>query len=316
MKQTLKRYLLIYLCAVLGIVTVIGLSFLLGDIANRLKPDNQILLEGENETDEDGEALIKIYAWENVWDDELTLQTVQLAEMKSGEAIRVGAPMEAENITGSDDVAYKGYKSVYRYYGAGDDSDRVNQLNIRAYFVIEADGEIELVYSSATISGNYRLRAGAPERGYLTLSELSYSELPRGRYSLMVGVDARYHEVDKASADQEDFSKRHIITGCGGSVHSRSYTEALPDVYANITAPDYRRISRNVFESALLISVYDRTKPEKLLAQAELRFVNYTAWQYNGENVPELLAGLGLDTPDSYGYSEAVLYDYWQAEEW
>lgn len=89
MKQTLKRYLLIYLCAVLRIVTVIGLSFLLGDIANRLKPDDQILLKGENETDEDGEALIKIYAWENVWDDELTLQTVRLAEMKPGEAIRV-----------------------------------------------------------------------------------------------------------------------------------------------------------------------------------------------------------------------------------
>ncbi|MCI8387858.1 MAG: hypothetical protein HFE63_05265 [Clostridiales bacterium] len=63
--------------------------------------------------------------------------------------------------------------------------------------------------------------------------------------------------------------------------------------------------------------MYDQTYPDRLIAQAEIRFVNCTQWiNYDGFYLTaEELEELGINTIDSYGYTKAILYDYWQTDE-
>ena len=83
----------------------------------------------------------------------------------------------------------------------------------------------------------------------------------------------------------------------------------------------FANASRSVTESAVVFYAYDKTDPDKLLARAEIRVTVYGAWNFSGIDVSSIDYGLtlhrlGINTPENYGYTEAVLYDYWQTEEW
>ena len=155
MKHRLINNLLIYLACVGGIALAIGISFLLGDIANRLKPDNQILLEGE-EADADAEHILKICAWEKIpnevnqkkiedilevedWtggylqnenvEGVLPVESYVITEMRRGEPVKVGSLSKASPAAVLD--------------GSGIQFVRYSCLSGGSVFIAEADAELE-----------------------------------------------------------------------------------------------------------------------------------------------------------------------------
>ncbi|MCI8387860.1 MAG: hypothetical protein HFE63_05275 [Clostridiales bacterium] len=316
MKPLLKKYLLIYLSAIFGIALVITATFAVCDLADQMKPGDQILFAmPEDEVNEYDEYLLKIYAWENVWNSDQTEQYTRLTEMKKGEVIRVGPKIKKGE--------FNEYNRYDEYFGDyGNITYMVTSVGKFAFFVAEAEGMIEAVVTNENAHGNLRILYGVPEDNYLVLPKMDYHGDPvaRGSHKLMFGVDSHHYgnTLHDISID-EVFTSSHVLKACKDDTHSRTYSQSIFDVLDMPYLAEYSGIHRYIFESAVLVSVYDPARPGHILAQAEICFVNYTDWtrDEHGYGVyPELLEELGINTLDNYSYTEAVLYDYWQVDEW
>ena len=329
MKQRLKKNLLIYLACVCGLVLVIGISFLLGEIASRLKPDDQLLLEGE-EADADANHILKICAWEKIpnevnqkkiedilevedWaggylqnenvEGVLPVESYVITEMRRGEPVKVGSLSKASPAAVLD--------------GSGIQFVRYSCLSGGSVFIAEADAELG---ADCTLR-NSGSAWGKPVANRLDMPALTecFNDDMRLQYELMFN----YHPP-KADLDSSALNKRRIDRPADGSkgdyLHYYSYTQRLGSVYPTVGGA-FVNASRSVTESAVVFYAYDQTNPDKLLARAEIRVTVYGAWNFSGTDVSSIDYGLtlhrlGINTPENYGYTEAVLYDYWQTEEW
>ena len=299
MKQRLIKNLLIYLACVCGFALAIGIFFLLGEIASRLKPDNQLLLEGE---EAEPERILSVYVWNCVWDDDCTEQHLKLTELKPGEPVRVGRLKSA--VSEGISVNYTGYSA-----------NEINSfISDCAVLVAECRAELEAEFSAG------EMRYGQPDSSYLKKTVTEYSDLPRGRYAVMLLPSLRTRQI---GGDYIAQSNSYHPYELNSDMHNDEYIQTLREVYPEIQGNDGDHF-RYVDERTLIISAYDLSDPDRLIAQAEIRLNTYTAWyssiSWSRERELRIITGIlehyGINNPDGYGYSEAVLYDYWQTEEW
>ena len=108
-----------------------------------------------------------------------------------------------------------------------------------------------------------------------------------------------------------------------GELYYRSFAQTLAEAWPERSLPhEYRKIPRFGETVTLLISAMDDADPEKVVAQAEIRLTKYQLWElvpspnpfWDGETYRNILVGLDLNHPDNYGYTEAVLVNYWQLD--
>ena len=119
-----NKYLLIYFGCVAGLAAVIGISFLLGELASRLKVEKQQLIEANEEAAPESGHILRIFVWETAPDKEALkniektiayynenhretaydglrydafssseYETYRLTELKADESIKVSEPL-------------------------------------------------------------------------------------------------------------------------------------------------------------------------------------------------------------------------------
>ena len=295
MNKRFQKYLLIYITALAALIFIVLLIFVINAVANRLKVESQNLitiLEAEPE------RILSIYAWNCVWDDDCTEQYFKLTELKPGEPVRVGRLKSA--VSEGISVNYTGYSS-----------NEINSyISDCAVLVAECRAELEAEFSAG------EMRYGQPDSSYLKKTVTEYSDLPRGRYAVMLLPSLRTRQI---GGDYIAQSNSYHPYELNSDMHNDEYIQTLREVYPEIQGNDGDHF-RYVDERTLIISAYDLSDPDRLIAQAEIRLNTYTAWyssiSWSRERELRIITGIlekyGINNPDGYGYTEAVLYDYWQ----
>ncbi|MCI8387861.1 MAG: hypothetical protein HFE63_05280 [Clostridiales bacterium] len=305
MKQLLKKYLIIYFAAVICVLLAITIAFVVGDLVNRMKPGNQILFEVRDEKVNQANHILKLYAWSCSWNDDQAEQSIAKVEMELGEPIRVGTLHSV-----MDFGEYLRYDNILNH--------PANDIMFKesSVFIAEGDGEIEAEYSGGW------LPYGKPGTGFSDAVLEEFPDMiPRSRYSLLLNP----YPKRRIGNDYIAKSNRDISVEVNEKMRNSEYKQRLSDAY-DIRGEDGTSYYRCVEERLLFISMYDLNNAERLIAKAEIRIYMYSAWQIDKKSDegsylssvigPDTLDTLGINIPDSYGYTEAVLYDYWQTEEW
>ena len=330
--KLLKRNLLILAAGVCGCALVIGVTFGLSELAARLSPEPQLLYAADEDSGETG--FLKIYAWELYRDENDTREHIRLTEMTPGEPLRVGDIKFAHNINNfvTDNPA-----EIYSYFGFPYDLT-LGLSEVRIVFAAEADAELE-AYSSAGTYMEYAVpkdvllaplisKYNCGKGWYHDINQalnssadslsMEIGEVAEGRYEMIFSANA-YHRITK---NTNSLPERGLRNGeWDAEARTNSYMQYLGEVYPGIPSP-YCLLGREVSESAILVSAYDKSRPGRLLAQAELRITNYSSWGSGKsglgwlytDQIDKILYEHGLCSPDNYGYTEAVLIDYWQLD--
>ena len=333
MKSKLGKYLLIYFGCVAGLAVVIGGSFLLGKLANRLKVEKQQLIEVNEEAAPESEHILKIYVWETVPDKEAMkniektidyynenhletaydglrydvfssseYETYRLTELKTDESIKVSEPLLLQS------------SIVYCEKSGSFEPAFVNHQRIdHSAFIARFDGYIDSIFTIGTAEycGKEIPVASSP-----TVLDWTAPNMMHGRDSLML-----WPRVNRSDSDIKDClqSDRN-----GEPLHYLSYTERLADIHPTVGGTD-AYVTRDVCESALIFYALDDANPNKILAEAEVRITYRSPWKFtdsDGLLTPYdsrteytlKLNSLGINNPDDYGYTEAVLFSYWQSD--
>ena len=284
-----KKYFSIYIGVVMGLLLLLFAPIVIVEIQTRLQPDNQVLYVAPEESSAD-KGILKIYARGNVWNKDKTAESKQSIEMQLGETIYVGQLRKAmQDQTGQ----------IYTYHFTGSSA---------VTFIAAADADLQAEHSIE----NYPIYCGKPGKTYLEDVTLEYrDELAEGRYEMVIEFRADHEQSRKSYAPIPDDE-----LGSGEwtkELRTDSYIQYINEVYPQINneyVSNYRRVS----ECALLISAYDKSNPDRLIAQAEIKITCHSRWESSLPNIvwpPELTL-----TPDSYGYTTAELVDYWELEEW
>ena len=119
---------------------------------------------------------------------------------------------------------------------------------------------------------------------------------------------------------------KHNISDGDARVYAQTFGEVFPDMdprhFPEIKT-DFRRFTRRVSETFLHIAAYDRTDPDRMLAAGTIRIRHFSPWEpgdsalrENHENMYHIFRVIGAMVPDNAGYTEAVLIEYRQIEEW
>ncbi|MBQ8509603.1 MAG: hypothetical protein IJ493_06820 [Clostridia bacterium] len=283
-------------------------TFGINELYSRLQPDNQVLYVAPEDSEE-YDNILKIYAWENVWNADKSVETTVLTEMKIGEILHTGAVREARNIDGA---ITENYCDVFFY-------TRFDPLG-EVILIAESDGILEAEYST----WNRAHRYCKPESNYLIKGNLEMVGEHRSNYSLMISA-VTYHDQDGLDSDNTKALNKSVNSYKWNEELAVAYnkvsTEFLRDIYPNINNSIYGNFSRKVYESAVKITAYDKNDPAITTAYAIVKFTLYSAWENTNANMPngvfyQTLFDLSLGFPDSYGYTTAELVDYWEIEEW
>ncbi|MBQ8509602.1 MAG: hypothetical protein IJ493_06815 [Clostridia bacterium] len=329
MNAFMKKYFRIYFLIILGLALFIVCTIGIVEIMSRLQPDNQVLYVAPEET-EQYDNILKIYVWETVWNQDKTIESYKLTEMALGEVIHVGDLRKPQDENGNNtETASK----ISRYFSYTHSIEN-NYMGEAAVFIAKADAELSAVNSK----GGGALDYGKPTSDYLTpvymnngtyignvLAEdaqstirLERSSEADGRYEMIIAAGT-YHKTARNGSSAED---DELGTGTWTNAARNDYSyQFLNEIYPQVESK-YQKIYRYVCESAVLVSAYDKTNPEKLISQAELKIIFFSGWHKgdaditNGEfNIFMKEYGLSKN-PDSYGYTTAELVDYWELEEW
>ena len=349
-KINFKNPLVIYFTVLLGLAAVVGSVYMVVEVMSRLQPENQVLAFGEEETTY-VEPILKIYAWELVPDEEniaaiealfaaenlntgthsdeydntdKEINKIILREMISDEPLRVGEIDKAypdwffygacsccHNREWTDDLVSK----------SPDSYDFINYMDTSVTdfvtFIAEADAELHVEVTSSNVNSGFKETDG----DYLDNSNLrgAVNDKILTRDTLMLS-----HYINLWGKNGEHLSNRGVepeqSQSEGEMLFFRRDTQRLGEVYPKVTGED-AYVRREVVESAIIFYAYDKTNPEKLIARAEIRVTQYGKWQF--EKIDPIdhcyslkLYTLGINSPDAHGYTEAVLYDYWQADDW
>lgn len=345
-----KNPLVIYFTAVFGLAAVVGSVYIVGEVVSRLQPENQVLAFGEEETTY-VDPILKIYAWELVPDEEniaeldelfasnilntdehtakfdstdKEINRIVLREMESGEPLRVGEIDKAypdwffygacsccHNREWTDDLVSK----------SPDSYDFINYMDTSVTdfvtFIAEADAELRVEVTNGNVNSGFKETDGDYLDNSLLRSAVNEDILTRD--SLMLS-----HYIDLWGKDGEHLNNRGVepeqSQSAGEPLFYRRDTQRLGELYPNVTGED-AYVRREVVESAIVFYAYDKVNPEKLIARAEIRVTQYGKWQF--EKIDPIdhcyslkLYTLGINSPENHGYTEAVLYDYWQADDW
>ena len=320
MKSKLGKYLLIYFGCVAGLATVIGGSFMLGELANRLKVEKQILIEVPAET-EATEGFLTLSVWTPVSNapfNENHEYNFKLTDLELGESVRIcgytDKPFESPEKDEDGQFVLPGLTR------AGNEAG----IKIIAY----ADAEIAMDYTFSNTFGY-----AGEDRGFgllyggAILPTYKVEEFTR-RDELMMWMGIASGNRSSEEIDTQRL-KHRLSTGMEGEpLHYRYYTERLGDLHPFISGED-ALVTRDVCESALMIYALDDADPNKILAEAEVRITYRSPWKFpqpDGRTVGPIrnneekimyalkLYNLGINNPDDYGYTEAVLYSYWQSD--
>ena len=291
-----KKYFSIYIGVVMGLLLLLFATIVIVEIQTRLQPDNQVLYIAPEETESIETGLMKIYASETYWNEDKTIESRRFVEMKIGEVFSVGYLLSPRARNGAflddaDDLS----EEIYSYYhGAYIYRDKF--LPLVEMMFIKADAEIEIISSSGNVYPSSRMRYE------MTVESPAFADT-----SPNPGIQ---DNDELGTGDWTAAAKNHY------------YSETLSSVYPQITG-EWGEARRHIHQWAYLISAYDLTNPEKLIAQAEVKMTYYSAWSrdviwaHNDYAFFEVLHDFGLSkNPDSYGYTTAELVDYWELEEW
>ncbi|MBQ8510960.1 MAG: hypothetical protein IJ493_13745 [Clostridia bacterium] len=286
-----KKYFSIYIGVVLGVVLLLFATIVIVEIQTRLQPDNQVLYIAPEETESTETGLMKIYASETYWNEDKTIESRRFVEMKIGEVFSVGylrEPREYNKFPPDEfDDVFAYYHGAYIY--------REKFLPSVEIMHIEADAEIEIISSSGNVYPSQRVR-----------------------YEMTVESPAFADTSPNPGIPDDD----ELGTGeWTAEAKNNYYSETLSSVYPQIT-DEWGKARRHIHQWAYLISAYDLTNPEKLIAQAEVKMTYCSAWGRDDHwgtdtELYKVLHDFGLSkNPDSYGYTTAELVDYWELEEW
>ena len=348
-KINFNNPILIYLCTILCIAFIIGFIYVINEVVSRLQPENQVLAFGEEETTY-VDPILKVYAWELVPDEEniaelknyrykfdgvdenpgwLEVEKYRLSEI-TDMPLRVGQPKtgcyaecgqclggyypdndsgEAEHCDFCDDGYYIGYSST---------------TNEFAVFVAECDAELKIEITVQNMNNGYRQGGNFSDSS--GLCDFYNHENIRTQGSILVKLHYPTEPLDPDSSKLRGHYK-----DSGEELWYQTSTERIGEIYPpvgnalkkhNPNAADKMNVdawklsTRDVVESSIVFYAYDKTNPEKLIAYAEVRITHRTYWNTFERYLYTYYHLLGINVPDAYGYTEAVLYDYWQADDW
>ncbi len=346
----------IYFGVVLGVALVIGSVFVINEMQNRLNPPSQILLELEDDPPPQTDFLrIYVWKTVNSVPvhENYELKNGQeppgpgrhisvirkceelfFSEMATGEPVRVSYEREALMEVAACSECYDDREHYYLKWGGyqhrGHGYSKVNARNpngnapnpIYAQYtepllIAKADAYIEV---TGALCGTNK---GSDEyiKYFGESPDYQAADDNRALYHILARPDHVKHETNGPSRDPDE----ELGTGeWNGEARDRFYYQSIDEVYPDVPSA-YKQIRRRVNESAMLFSAYSKTSPDILLAQAEVKVTHYSCWGYEGmrpepnldESVFNCLNALGIyDDPDTYGYTEVEIVDYWENPEY
>ena len=317
----------IYFGVIFGIVLVFGCVWTFNEMYNRLNPPDQILLEVPEGPPQTG--FLKIYAVETVadmsdvnfgsWEVDYETKKVitnpiekrSVTEMQTGVPVSVGSNRNVEYSVHSQSIGgqWKSMQTFEEIVNIGYEYSK-SMNGPYVYLIAEADAYIEVTGAENEQDAFY-------DMGSTDFVFPGGNTVPLQENKNYYKLNAKYvprHEINGPARDPDE----ELGTGVwNGDSRKRYYLQELGDAYPEFAYPDeiegtdvlYQTShTRKVAESALLFSAYDKTNPNILIAQAEVKITCYSYWF----GFPDISA-YGLHTnPDNYGYTTAEIVDYWE----
>ncbi len=316
----------IYFGVILGVALVFGSINVINEMQSRMTPPDQLLFMIEEKTQSQQTGFLKIFAvettadvsginfngWEVEYDEkrsgeEIPIERRRVSEMQFGVPVSVGSERKVRYAHHSQYVngEWKSHAVFSDIVNSGYPYSN-NARSAVLYIIAEADAYLEVTGPASLYD--------------MSSSDFSFKDLKSevvknggNMYHITAGYRPR-HETNGPERDPDE----ELGTGIwNGESRKRYYIQTLDEVYPEFAYPDeiegmpvYAHTSheRKVSESAILISAYDKSNPNILLAQAEIKLTFHSGWQ----GFPSLQA-LGLHTnPDNYGYTTAEIVDYWE----
>ncbi len=325
----IPKPLRLYFGVILGVALVFGSVFAINEMHNRMKPPDQILLEVPEGPPQTG--FLKIYAaetvadmsqvrfdsWEEAYTEEnnkpeqISIENIRIMQMQTGIPVSVGSNRIVEYSSHSQltDNGWKCTKAFSEISNRGYEyNNPFNDLFL--YLIAEADAYIEVT----GVDGIYDACYGMGSGDFVIPTVKSIPLQENKNYYKLTAKYAPRHEINGPARDPDEELGSGIWNG---DSRKRYYLQELGDAYPEFAYPDeiegtdvlYQTShTRKVAESALLFSAYDKTNPNILIAQAEVKITCYSYWF----GFPDISA-YGLHTnPDNYGYTTAEIVDYWE----